>query len=174
MIIKHTDTALTAPALDDANLDVESEEDAEVQSVVDDDADDVDSDEETESEVTTDGRPEDNGEDPEALDPQEDTEVLEVGAPADEAPEGRPFLSDDGILEERWNTIQIGFVDDPRSAVESADHLVTEAIDDLARILAGHRELLLAQWRQDDDVDTEQLRVVFRDYRALLLGLLHT
>lgn len=153
MTIKDTDTDTepTTPALDDV--------------------DDVDTDDETEPEVT-DGRPEDNGEDPEALDPQDDTEVLE--ATADGATEGRPFLSDDGIFEERWNAIQIGFVDDPRSAVESADHLVTEAIDDLAKILASHRELLQAQWRQDDDVDTEQLRVVFRDYRALLLGLLHT
>ena len=131
--------------------------------------------EETDVETESDGQPEHNGDgqaepDPETLDPQDDAEVVE--APADGATEDRPFLSDGGVFEERWNAIQISFVDDPRQAVQSADHLVTEAIDDLAKILVNKRELLQAQW--DDDVDTEQLRVVFRDYRALLLGLLHT
>jgi len=166
-----------AEADEDLEVDSEADEDAEVEALVDDDVDPYETESEAvevESEVTTDGRPQDNGEDPEALDLQDDTEVLEVEAPAVGTIEGRPFLSDGGVFEERWNAVQIGFVDDPRSAVESADHLVTEAIDDLAKILAGHRELLQAQWHQDDDVDTEQLRVVFRDYRALLLGMLHT
>jgi hypothetical protein len=34
----------------------------------------------------------------------------------------------------------------------------------------GCRDSLQAQWCQDDDVDTERLRVVFQDYRAFLFG----
>jgi hypothetical protein len=178
----------------EAEAEAEDEDEAEVEAAEPEVDDDVDLYDETESDAATDGQPEHNGDgqaepdaedegpddpatqlvaidgDPETLDPQDDAEVLE--GPADGATEDRPFLSDGGVFEERWNAIQIGFVDDPREAVQSADHLVTEAIDDLAKILVNQRELLQAQW--GDDVDTEQLRVVFRDYRALLLGLLHT
>jgi hypothetical protein len=87
-----------------------------------------------------------------------------------EAIEGRPFLNDRSVFEERWNAVLISFVDNPRQAVESADHLVSEAIDDLA----NHRESLQAQWRQGDNVDTEQLRVIVQRYQAFLLGLLNT
>lgn len=187
------DDLTTHAETESAESESQADADVEVESEVDDDVDQID---ETESEAATDTQPEHNGDgqaepdpegelpegpatqfaatdgDPEALDLQHDAEVLD--APADRATEGRPYLSDGGVFEERWNAIQIGFVDDPRSAVESADHLVTEAIDDLAKILVNQRELLQAQWRQDDHVDTEQLRVVFRDYRALLLGLVHT
>lgn len=176
-----------AQAVFDDDVDPSDETEAVVEA-----DDDVDLYDETESDAATDGQPEHNGDgqaepegelpddpatqlvaidgDPETLDPQDDTEVLE--APANGATEDRPFLSDGGVFEDRWNAIQIDFVDDPRQAVQSADHLITEAIDDLAKVLVNQRELLQAQW--DDDVDTEQLRVVFRDYRALLLGLLHT
>jgi hypothetical protein len=178
----------------EAEAEDEDEDEAEVEAAEPEVDDDVDLYDETESDAAIDGQPEHNGDgqaepdaedegpddpatqlvaidgDPETLDPQDHAEVLE--GPADGATEDRPFLSDGGVFEERWNAIQIGFVDDPREAVQSADHLVTEAIDDLAKILVNQRELLQAQW--GDDVDTEQLRVVFRDYRALLLGLLHT
>jgi hypothetical protein len=178
----------------EAEAEAEDEDEAEVEAAEPEVDDDVDLYDETESDAAIDGQPEHNGDgqaepdaedegpddpatqlvaidgDPETLDPQDHAEVLE--GPADGATEDRPFLSDGGVFEERWNAIQIGFVDDPREAVQSADHLVTEAIDDLAKILVNQRELLQAQW--GDDVDTEQLRVVFRDYRALLLGLLHT
>jgi hypothetical protein len=171
----------TPQPLPSSAVESDVEADVEAESEVDDDVDHID---ETDSEAATDGRPEHNGDgqaepDPEGDLPEDPATQLaatdgDLEAPADGAVEGRPFLSDGGIFEERWNAIQIGFVDDPRLAVESADHLVTEATDDLAKILVNHRELLQAQWRQDDDADTEQLRVVFRDYRALLLGLLHT
>lgn len=141
-------------------------ETAETEPEVDDEATvavepDIDTSDEVEPQAVTDGLPGHNGDGP--AEPEGPHEVV-IG--------GRPYLRDGGVFEERWTAIQTGFVDDPRLAVESADHLITEAIDDLAKILAGHRETLQAQWR--DDVDTEQLRVVFRDYRAYLLGLLHT
>ena len=90
--------------------------------------------------------------------------------PATTATGGRPFLTDAGVYEERWTTIKTSFVDAPREAVQSADRLVAEAMEDRARILASHRDSLQAQWCQDDDIDTERLRVVFQDYRAFLVG----
>lgn len=165
--------------------------DAEVGSEADDDGHPYD--ETEEPDIVVDGHPGHNGDgegDPDiaqveepttqdaTLDPQGEAEVPEVpeapGVPADQATEGRPFLSDGGVFEERWNTIQVGFVDDPRHAVEDADHLVAEATNDLALILASHRESLQTKWQQEENVDTEQLRVVFRSYRGLLLGLLDT
>lgn len=81
-----------------------------------------------------------------------------------------------GVYGERWNAIQTSFVDEPRQAVESADLLVTEAMEHLAKTLASQRDSLQAQWHQGegDEVDTEQLRVVFQDYRAFLFRLLPT
>ena len=47
-------------------------------------------------------------------------------------------------------------------------------MEELAKNLVSHRDSLQAQWRQGDDVDTEQLRVVFQGYRAFLFGLVST
>jgi hypothetical protein len=101
-------------------------------------------------------------------------EANQDGPPPATAITGRPFLSDGGVFEERWNTIQISFVDDPRQAVQGADQLVTEAMDDLAKILVSQRKMLQAGWRDSEDVDTEQLRHVLQHYRTFLLGLLDT
>ena len=103
-----------------------------------------------------------------------EVEVQEAAATVDQVIEERPLLTDRGVLDERWKAIQVGFVDDPRHAVESADLMVTEAMEDLGRVLISHRESLEAQWRQDDDVDTEQLRLVFQRYREFHVGLLNS
>jgi hypothetical protein len=164
------------------------ETDAGVESETDGDGDPYD--ETEEPDILDEGHPGHNGDgegDPDVaqveepttqdatLDPQDEADVPEIPeGPADQETEGRPFLSDGGVFEERWNTIQIGFVDDPHHAVEDADQLVAEATNDLALILASHRKSLQTKWQQEDNVDTEQLRVVFRSYRGLLLGLLDT
>jgi hypothetical protein len=102
-----------------------------------------------------------------------EVEVQETAATVDQVIEERPLLTDRGVVDERWRAIQVSFVDDPRHAVESADLMVAEAMEDLGRVLISHRESLEAQWRQDD-VDTEQLRLVFRRYREFHVGLLNT
>ena len=109
---------------------------------------------------------------PETLDLRDEVDLRE--ADAEVATEGRPFLKDADVFEERWNAIQTSFVDGPRHAVQSADRLVTEAMEELTKNLVSHCDSLQAQWRQGDDVDTEQLRVVFQGYRAFLVGLLST
>jgi hypothetical protein len=72
----------------------------------------------------------------------------------------------------RWEKIQIGFVDEPRKAVEQADELVASAIKRLAEVFASEREKLEAEWDKNDNVSTEDLRVALRRYRSFFNRLL--
>jgi len=72
----------------------------------------------------------------------------------------------------RWTSIQAGFVDEPRQAVEQADELVAEVIQRLAQVFADERSTLEQQWSQGDSVDTEGLRVALRRYRSFFERLL--
>src|SRR6185437_15474944 len=47
-----------------------------------------------------------------------------------------------------WEEIQTGFVDEPRQAVEQADHLVAEVIKRVAEVFADERSKLEGQWSQ--------------------------
>jgi hypothetical protein len=86
--------------------------------------------------------------------------------------EGGPLLPDAGVWEQRFTDVQVAFVDDPGLAIHQADGLVTEAMEELAKILLAHREALQAQWREPEAPDTEHLRLTFQGYRALLFGIL--
>ncbi len=72
----------------------------------------------------------------------------------------------------RWDSIQAGFVDEPRRAVESADSLVAAAMKRLAETFADERQSLEAQWDRGDDVSTEDLRLALRKYRSFFGRLL--
>lgn len=72
---------------------------------------------------------------------------------------------------DRWQGIQIGFVDDPRRAVKDADELVAAVISSLATTFAEHKSELEAQWRQGEPA-TEELRVALRRYRSFFDQLL--
>ena len=72
----------------------------------------------------------------------------------------------------RWEKIQIGFVDEPRKAVEQADELVASAIKRLAEVFATERQKLEAEWDKTDDVSTEDLRIALRRYRSFFDRLL--
>ena len=72
----------------------------------------------------------------------------------------------------RWEKIQIGFVDEPRRAVEQADELVASAIKRLAEVFASERQKLEAEWDKNDNVSTEDLRVALRRYRSFFDRLL--
>jgi len=72
----------------------------------------------------------------------------------------------------RWEKIQIGFVDEPRSAVEQADELVASAIKRLAEVFAAERQKLEAEWDKTDNVSTEDLRIALRRYRSFFDRLL--
>lgn len=75
-------------------------------------------------------------------------------------------------LRDRWHSIQAGFVDEPRKAVENADSLVAATMKRLAEIFAGERDGLESQWDRGDDVSTEDLRVALRRYRSFFDRLL--
>jgi len=72
----------------------------------------------------------------------------------------------------RWDTIQTGFVDEPRQSVEQADGLVAEVMQRLAEVFADERSKLEAQWSRGDDVSTEDLRIALRRYRSFFDRLL--
>ena len=72
----------------------------------------------------------------------------------------------------RWERIQIGFVDEPRKAVEQADELVASAIKRLAEVFATERQKLEAEWDKTDNVSTEDLRIALRRYRSFFDRLL--
>ena len=75
-------------------------------------------------------------------------------------------------LRSRWENLQVGFVDEPRQAVEQADRLVTEAINELSKGFSSQREKLEQQWHREQDVSTEDLRLAFRRYRSFFERLL--
>jgi hypothetical protein len=72
----------------------------------------------------------------------------------------------------RWEKIQIGFVDEPRRAVEQADDLVASAIKRLAEVFGAERQKLEAEWDRSDNVSTEDLRIALRRYRSFFDRLL--
>jgi hypothetical protein len=72
----------------------------------------------------------------------------------------------------RWDTIQGGFVDEPRRAVEQADSLVAGTMKRLAEMFANERANLEGRWDRGDNVSTEDLRLALRRYRSFFGRLL--
>lgn len=85
-----------------------------------------------------------------------------------------PLLStqETGDFRARWNTIQTGFVDEPRKAVEQADELVAQIMQRLAQSFSDQRNNLETQWEHSEKISTEELRVAFRRYRSFFDRLL--
>lgn len=78
-----------------------------------------------------------------------------------------------------------GFVDEPRSAVEEADQVLEEAAARFTDAVKQRRRTLRGSWQTGDNTgqdkaatadvsDTEQLRLVLRDYRELAERLLRS
>ena len=72
----------------------------------------------------------------------------------------------------RWDKTQIGFVDEPRAAVEQADSLVATVVKRIAEQFAAERAELEHQWDRGDNVSTEDLRQALRRYRSFFDRLL--
>jgi hypothetical protein len=75
-------------------------------------------------------------------------------------------------LRSRWDSIQVGFVDEPRRAVQQADALVSSTIQRLAEFFSGERQKLEQQWERGGELSTEELRVALRRYRSFFARLL--
>ncbi len=65
-----------------------------------------------------------------------------------------------------WNEIQGKFVDDPRSAVQQADALVSEVTAQITQMFDHEHAALEGQWKQGNDVSSEDLRQALLRYRS--------
>jgi hypothetical protein len=83
-----------------------------------------------------------------------------------------PLIPDDGSRTMRWQEIQARFVDEPKTAVEEADGLVAEVIQQLASKFAAERSNLESQWQGGGDASTEDLRQAMQHYRDFFQRLL--
>ena len=72
----------------------------------------------------------------------------------------------------RWESIQTGFVDQPRAAVEQADALVSQVMTRLTEVFTRERSMLEAQFTKGDNVSTEDLRIALTRYRSFFHRLL--
>jgi len=95
-------------------------------------------------------------------------------APASRGPDITPLLGPDETenFRGRWETVQADFIDDPHHAVESADHLVTEAIERLSKVFSDERTQLERHWNRGAEASTEDLRLALQRYRAFFERLL--
>jgi hypothetical protein len=66
----------------------------------------------------------------------------------------------------RWIEIQGKFIDEPRSAVQQADALVSEVVEKITEMIANEHSSLEGQWNQGNDVSTEELRQALQHYRS--------
>ncbi|MBP2579628.1 hypothetical protein J3A78_000106 [Streptomyces sp. PvR006] len=87
-----------------------------------------------------------------------------------------PLLGADDTAkyQEKWGEIQGRFVDDPQEAVRSADAVVAEVMQTLARSFSAHKQGLEEQWGQGEQVATEDLRLALQHYRSFFNRLLKT
>ena len=88
--------------------------------------------------------------------------------------EAGPLFPDDELHNFRalWDQVQTSFVDEPRKAVEQADHLVANVVKRIAEQFATERAQLETQWDRGDNVSTEDLRQALRRYRSFFDRLL--
>lgn len=97
----------------------------------------------------------------------------EAAQPSETDAQEALFSQDESkALYAKWDAVQVGFVDEPRQAVERADALVAGAMKRLAEIFAEERARLEGQWDRGDSVSTEELRLALRRYRAFFGRLL--
>jgi len=94
-----------------------------------------------------------------------------AGASSGQADADVVLVGNGDAFRSQWESIQIGFVDDPRRAVEDAQHLVSAVVDEL---VAGCRQQLDGTRDAGGDASTDQLRHTFRRYRVLFERLILT
>ncbi len=106
----------------------------------------------------------------------------EAMSPVERSPQSEAETSSQPLLatgdadefHRRWESIQIGFVDEPRRAVEDADKLVAEVIRRLAETFSEERSRLEGQWGRGEAVPTDDLRLTLQRYRSFFHRLLST
>ena len=109
--------------------------------------------------------------------PMAQTEMMKPlgGQPDDNASAVDDTLFDDDELtrlRSQWDSVQAGFVDNPKDCVAQADGLVSELIEYLTTGFAEARSRLEGQWARGETASTEDLRVALRQYRVFFDRLL--
>jgi hypothetical protein len=101
-----------------------------------------------------------------------DTRTTEETAQA-EAVGGDRLMPQEAVMDfkARWEAIQQGFVDDPRSAVTDADGLVGDVLQKLSTTFEEQHRELEARWTGGEP-DTEDLRSALQRYRDFFDRLL--
>ncbi|MCW2632461.1 MAG: hypothetical protein JWR88_1423 [Pseudonocardia sp.] len=105
-----------------------------------------------------------------------DSAAARLGADTMTEPRGagsEPLIPADRSAEyrSRWDSVKGQFVDDPRSAVQSANTMVGEILDDLEELFRRQRSEL-EQGLSDESTSTEDLRLALRRYRSFFDRLL--
>jgi len=72
----------------------------------------------------------------------------------------------------RWMEVQTNFVDEPRQAVKDADELVEAVMRRLVEGFKNERSTLEEQWTRNEEVSTEDLRLLLQRYRSFFDRLL--
>ncbi|MFT7837203.1 hypothetical protein Q5530_13735 [Saccharothrix sp. BKS2] len=102
-----------------------------------------------------------------------DREPVEPSATSTTAGDAPLFGTEDSAnYQAEWRALQADFVDDPREAVQRADELVAQVIQNLATTFAEHKRSLEGQWQEGAQVDTEELRQALKRYRSFFDRLL--
>ena len=85
-----------------------------------------------------------------------------------------PLLSagDGEGFKQRWEQIQVRFVDEPQMSVREADALVQELMQRLADSFSQERSRLEEQWERGEQASTEDLRTALQQYRSFFRRLL--
>ena len=97
------------------------------------------------------------------------------GEGASAQPSSETSLFDGADLKDfrgQWDSVQAGFVDDPKRCVEQADSLVSAVVEQLSTGFAEARSRLEQQWSRGEDASTEDLRVALKRYREFFDRLL--
>jgi len=74
----------------------------------------------------------------------------------------------------RWATMQAACVDEPRRAAKEAEAPVAKPMNRLSEMFTSERGKLEGQWSRQEEVSTENLRLVLQRYRSFfdrLLGM---
>jgi hypothetical protein len=106
--------------------------------------------------------------------PPEQAGAERAGSAQRETSMDTSLFADDQLegLRARWNSVQAGFVDDPRECVQKADGLVSDLVDQLTAGFADARSRLEEQWSRGEEASTEDLRVALKHYREFFERLL--
>lgn len=105
---------------------------------------------------------------------QEMGQEAETAQPEVDEDAGDPLFADEELTDFRsqWDTLQARFVDEPRSAVEGADALVSDLVERLTAGFSDARSRLEDSWEQGGEGSTEDLRLALKRYRSFFNRLL--